>query len=432
MSTTLTLVLFLGILLFFFLIGFRVSYALGLSAFILMAIGIGMGSINPAMLVSRMFRGINSFTLLCIPLFLLVGKVMNASRMTTYIFDFAEALFGRFRGGLAYVNVVASMIFAGMSGLAIADASGLGPIEFKAMTEKGYDEEYTIGLIGTSALIGPIIPPSMPLVIYAILASVSVGQVLVAGVVPGILIGIILMISVFFDANKYNFPVGEKRPAKEVFSVFLRAIAPLMTIIILIGGMLSGFFTVTETAAVGALYSLILAMLVYRDINFKDLWKIFRTTMMDTATILFLVATAQIYAFLAVRSGLPNLLTESITSITTNPTLVLLIINGVLLIMGCFLDSTAANTLMTPILVPLIKSVGINPVHFGVMMIFNLMIGLLTPPFGTMLFVLNKSCGMDLNRSIRGTVHFYPFILVALLVITLFPQLSLWLVNLVF
>jgi len=431
MSEIVMLILFIGILLFFFIAGVPVAFSLGLTTLALMFLGVGIG-INPELLVLRMFGGVNSFILLAIPFFLFAGRIMNAGGMTIRIFDFAKAIVGRVKGGLGHVNILASMIFAGMSGVAVADAAGLGAIEYKAMKDGGYNDKVSVGITAASATIGPIIPPSVPLVIYAIIANVSVGGILLGGLLPGIMIGIVLMVMTSVYAHIYNFPYGGARKWSEVILAFKNGVLALGTPVILVGGILTGLFTPTEAAAVAVAYALILAIKIYKELTLRELWEIIKQTAIDSAVILLLVSVASAYAFMIIRSRVPIIFAEQIMAITQDPLMVLLIINLLLLVVGMFLETIAALTILTPVLLPLVTMVGIDPIHFGLVMVFNLMIGLLTPPFGAVLFVLNKATGVPLTTIVKGCLPFYIPLFIALALITLFPSLTLWLPSLVF
>lgn len=430
MSETVILLLFIGILLFFFISGVPVAFSLGLTTIALMFLGIGI-DLNPELLAMRMFGGINSFILLAIPFFLFAGRIMNAGGMTVRIFDFSKAIVGHVKGGLGHVNIIASMIFAGMSGVAVADAAGLGAIEYKAMKDNGYTDEVSIGITAASTTVGPIIPPSIPLVIYAIVAEVSVGGILLGGLLPGITIGVVLMLMTSFYAHIYNFPYGEKRKWAEVFKAFKNGVLALGTPVILVGGILTGLFTPTEAAAVAVVYAMILAIKIYKELTLRELWEIIKATMIDSAVVLLIVSAASAYAFIVIRSRVPIIFAEQIMEITQNPLMVLLLINLMLVIVGMFMESIAALTILTPVFLPLVTMVGIDPIHFGLVMVFNLMIGLLTPPFGMVLFTLNKATGVPLNTIVKGCLPFYIPLFIALVLITIFPILTLWLPNLV-
>jgi len=386
--------LFIGLLLFLFLIGMPVGFGMGIGAVILMIISQGSLDINFGIIAQRLLYGANSFILLSIPLFLLAGNLMNTGGITQRIFKFANVMVGHLRGGLGHVNIVASIIFAGMTGTAVSDAAGLGTVEIKAMTDAGYDKEFSCAITGASSTIGPIIPPSVPLIIYGILASVSIGRLLVAGIIPGLLIAGALMVMVSIYAKKRNYPREKRASFREFFIASKKAFLPCMTPVIIVGGIISGIFTPTEAAAVASLYAFILGFIIYREISLADLWKIVQKTARDTAIIIFIVSCASLYGWVLIRSRIPIILMEQITSISTNPLIILLILNGALLVVGCFMETIAALNILVPVLTPLILTVGIDPLHFGLIMVFNLMIGLITPPFGMVLFVLNKVSGV--------------------------------------
>jgi tripartite ATP-independent transporter DctM subunit len=426
-----TFILFIVILLTLFLVGMPVAFALGITGFILLKIMWG-GDVNLGIIAQRLLYGVNNFVILAIPFFLLAGKLMNTGGITNRIFHFANLLVGHLRGGLGQVNIIASMIFSGMSGLAAADTAGLGMVEIKAMKDAGYDLDFSCAITGASATIGPIIPPSVPLVIYGILANVSIGRLLIGGIIPGFVVGLSLMIMVFFYAGKKNFPRSQKPKFGELWQAFLQAIGPIMTPVILVGGILSGIFTPTEAAAIAALYAFILGFFVYRELSLADLWRILKETARQTATITFIIACAMFYGWVLIRSRTPIVLLEVFTGMSTNPLVVLFILNGFLLIIGCFMETIAALSILVPILTPLIIKVGIDPLHFGMVMVLNLMIGLLTPPFGINLFILNKVSGVETLRIARACLPFFVPLLAALILITLFPTIVTILPDLVF
>lgn len=424
--------LFIGILIFLFLLGIPVAFGMGLGAVILMIISQGSLDINFGIIAQRLLYGANSFILLSIPLFLLAGNLMNTGGITQRIFKFANIMVGHLRGGLGHVNIVASIIFAGMTGTAVSDAAGLGTVEIQAMTDAGYDKEFSCAITGASSTIGPIIPPSVPLIIYGILASVSIGRLLVAGIIPGLLIAVALMIMVSIYAVKRNYPREKKANIRKFFMAFKEAFLPCMTPVIIVGGIISGIFTPTEAAAVASLYAFILGFVIYREISLADLWKIIQKTARDTAIITFIVSCASLYGWVLIRSRIPIILMEQITSISNNPLIILLILNGALLVVGCFMETIAALNILVPVLTPLILTVGINPLHFGLIMVFNLMIGLITPPFGMVLFVLNKISGVPVEKIVKAILPFLIPLLVVLLLMTFFPSLVTFLPNLIF
>ena len=411
----------IGLFTFFFLIGLPVAFSLGISGLISLAfMEGGIEKVNFTILAQRIFYGPNSFLILAIPFFLLAGKLMNTGGITERIYFFARSLVGHFKGGLGHVNVVASMIFAGMTGVATSEAAGLGVVEIKAMKDAGYDEDFAVAVAASSSCMGPIIPPSVALVVYGVLASTSVGRLLIGGVVPGVMTGIALMITVYIFAIRRDYPRDVKSNFREMRTRFSRAVWPMMTPVILIGGMLAGIFTPTEAAGVAVLYAFVLGCLVYREISFADLRRILRETAVETAVITFIVSCAMLYGWIMIRSQIPVKLAEYLMSLTTNPVGMLMILNVFFLIVGCFMETLAAMTILVPILIPMIHKLGIDPVHFGLVMVFNLVIGLLTPPFGLVLFVMARISGVPLPRIVRAVAPFYIPLFVVLLLITFY------------
>ena len=411
----------IGLFTFFFLIGLPVAFSLGISGLISLAfMEGGIEKVNFTILAQRIFYGPNSFLILAIPFFLLAGKLMNTGGITERIYSFARSLVGHFKGGLGHVNVVASMIFAGMTGVATSEAAGLGVVEIKAMKDAGYDEDFAVAVAASSSCMGPIIPPSVALVVYGVLASTSVGRLLIGGVVPGVMTGIALMITVYIFAIRRDYPRDVKSNFREMRTRFSRAVWPMMTPVILIGGMLAGIFTPTEAAGVAVLYAFVLGCLVYREISFADLRRILRETAVETAVITFIVSCAMLYGWIMIRSQIPVKLAEYLMSLTTNPVAMLMILNVFFLIVGCFMETLAAMTILVPILIPMIHKLGVDPVHFGLVMVFNLVIGLLTPPFGLVLFVMARISGVPLPRIVRAVAPFYIPLFVVLLLITFY------------
>jgi tripartite ATP-independent transporter DctM subunit len=357
---------------------------------------------------------------------------MNTGGITHRIYRFANAMVANVRGGLGHVNIIASVIFAGMTGTAVSEAAGLGTVEIKAMRDAGYEPEFSCAVAGASATIGPIIPPSVPLVIYGVLASASIGRLLIGGIVPGLMMGGALMVMVAYYAAKRNYPRSGKLSLRELLVAFGHAFMPLLTPIIIMGGIISGVCTPTEAAGIAACYALILGCIAYQEISWGDLWRILKDTARDTAIVLFIVACATLYAWVLIRSRIPIVLMDEMTSITRDPFWILMIINGALLIIGCFMETIAAMNILVPVLAPLIVAVGIDPVHFGVVMVLNLMIGTLTPPFGMVLFIMHKVSGVPLERVIRATMPFLIPLGVVLLLITQYPELVTFLPDLVF
>jgi tripartite ATP-independent transporter DctM subunit len=380
----------------------------------------------------RLMAGVDSFTLLAVPFFILAGNLMNTSGVTDRIFGFATALVGHFRGGLGHVNVVGSIIFSGMSGSAVADAGGLGALEIKAMAKEGYPRPFAGAVTAASCVVGPIIPPSIPLVLYAVIANVSVGRLFLGGILPGIVIGLCLMAWIWIVAGREGFPRGRRHSWPERGRAFAHAFLPLLTPAIILGGIFAGIFTATEAAAVAALYALILGTLVYRGLSWRDLLRVFRDSMNTTAVVGFIVAAATLFNWVLARERVPQQVAELLLGVTDDPLLMLLLINLLLLFLGMFMEALAVMVLTVPVLMPVVAALGIDPVHFGLVLTLNLMIGLLTPPMGIGLFVVAKVGDIPLQALIRAVLPFFVPLLVALALITVFPQITLFLPDLVF
>lgn len=419
------LALFIGGLLALFAIGVPAAFALGLSSLIVTLVERGINSIPYTILAQRMVYGVNSFPLLAIPFFILAGKIMNTGGITDRIYDFADRLVGHMRGGLGQVNIAASIIFSGMSGSAVADAVGVGQVEIRAMRKAGYPDDFAVGVTAASATIGPVIPPSIPLIIYAVVANVSATALLIAGILPGLLMGAMMMIVVWWQAQRRNLPTEKWRGLAALTRSFVRALPPLITPAIIIGGMMSGVFTPTEAAAIAAVYATLIAMLVYREISFAQLVQVLRETMRETAGIMMILAAAALYGWLLVFTQIPQQLVTMVAGLDLSPVMLLLAINVFLLIIGLFMETNAAITIFTPMLLPLAVALGVDPVHFGIMMVLNLMIGLLTPPVGMVLFAVAKVANVPINKALVAVAPFYIPLVAALLLITFIPEISL-------
>jgi len=367
------------------------------------------GTVPDFVVIHRMYGGIDSFPLLAVPFFILAGNLMNSAGITNRIYNFALALVGWLKGGLGHVNIVGSMIFAGMSGTAIADAAGLGTIEIKAMKDHGYPIDFSVGVTAASATLGPIIPPSLPFVIYGMMAGVSIGQLFLAGVIPGIVMGLFMMATVALG------------------STFADAFLALMTPVILLGGMTVGIFTPTEGAIIASAYALALGLLWYRTLSLKMLVKISMDTIETTATVLLIVAAASIFGWLLTVTRVTDAVAAWVLSFTHTPWVFLLLANLLMLFIGCFLEPVAAITLLVPILGPICKTLGIDLVHFGLVMVLNLMIGLLHPPLGTVLFVLARTARLSVERTTIAILPWLIPLLAALIVCTYIPEIVLWL-----
>jgi tripartite ATP-independent transporter DctM subunit len=381
-------------------------------------------------ILHRMAGGIDSFPLLAVPFFILAGNLMNSAGITTRIFLFASALAGWMRGGLAHVNIVGSVIFAGMSGTAIADAAGLGTIEIKAMRDHGYSKEFAVGVTAASSTLGPIFPPSLPFVIYGMMANVSIGALFLGGVVPGVVMTVLMMIYVTYRARR------DKMGRDQVFNwavlgiSFIAALPALLTPALIIGGMSFGWFTPTEAAIAACTWALILGVFLYRSMSWKQFYKVTLDTVETTASVLLIVAAASLFGWVLTTTRMTEYAAETLLSITNNRYLILLLVNILLLVVGCFLETVAAISILVPILMPIILKVGIDPIHFGVVMTLNLMIGLLTPPVGMVLFVLARISRLSFDATTRAVMPWLVPLLVALAIITVFPEITLWLPRL--
>ena len=419
----------MGALLVLMLLGFPVALSMGLTSLLALGVLRGFTDIPWDMLSQRIMYGVTNFTLLAIPFFLIAGRLANEVKITDRIFDFAKTLVGHFKGGLGHVNILASMIFAGMSGSAVAEAGGLGRMEVKAMVEDGYDLDFSAALTATSATIGPIIPPSIPMVIFGALAGESVAKLLIAGFVPGLIMGLAMMVLLVAMAPFKGFKAKARAPFGEMVTALKRGILPLLAPVILIGGIVSGIFTPTEAAAVAVLYTLVLGM-IYRTLSLRTLFVVLKDSMMDTAIILFIVGASSVYSWVIARYQITDALVEWISGTVSSPLMFLLVINLFLLLVGCFIDPTPALFILVPVLIPMVKQYGINPIHFGVIMVLNLMIGLVTPPVGTVLYTLTRITGVPLERLSVAMLPWYIPLVFALVSVVLFPSLSTYLPGL--
>ena len=385
------------------------------------------GTVPDFVVIHRMYGGIDSFPLLAVPFFILAGNLMNSAGITNRIYNFALALVGWLKGGLGHVNIVGSMIFAGMSGTAIADAAGLGTIEIKAMKDHGYPIDFSVGVTAASATLGPIIPPSLPFVIYGMMAGVSIGQLFLAGVIPGIVMGLFMMATVTWYAHRRHYGRDTAFSWLALVSTFADAFLALMTPVILLGGMTVGIFTPTEGAIIASAYALALGLLWYRTIDLKLLVKISMDTIETTATVLLIVAAASIFGWLLTVTRVTDAVAAWVLAFTQTPWVFLLLANILMLFIGCFLEPVAAITLLVPILIPICKTLGIDLVHFGLVMVLNLMIGLLHPPLGTVLFVLSRTARLSVERTTMAILPWLVPLLAALIVCTYVPEIVLWL-----
>lgn len=423
-----------SILMFSFLalmtIGLPIGFAMALGA----AVTVGTHDSLPlAVVVQRALLGADNFSLLAIPFFILAGNIMNVGGITTRIINFANACVGRFAGGLGLTTVMSCMVFSGVSGSAVADATALGKVLVPGMKKADYDPGFAAAITASASVMGPIIPPSIPLVIYGLTVGkgVSVAALFLGGVVPGIMLGLGLAVVTFIIARKRKYPVHQAVPMREVLSYGSKAIWALMMPFVILFGVTGGVVTVTESAAFAVLYALFVSMVIHRELNVNQLWRIFVQSGLDSAVVMIIIAFAGAFGWLMAVSGLPREIAAWIGGYSSNPLIILMLINGLLLIVGCFMEAIAAMIILIPVLVPIVQAAGVDLIHFGLVMVFNLMLGLLTPPVGILLYICGNFAGVKIEKVVREVLPFLAVGLGVLLLITLFPKLVLWLPQLV-
>jgi tripartite ATP-independent transporter DctM subunit len=408
----------------FFILGFPVVVAIAVPALLYVI----LSGFPMELIAQRMTYALDSFPLVAVPVFIFVGSLMNQSGITSDIYRFAHTLAGRAPGGLAQVNIVGSLIFSGTSGAALADIGGLGRIEIRAMVNAGFTRAYAAAITGASAVVGPIFPPSIPIIIYGSVTSVSIVQLLVAGIVPALLYVAMLMATVAWLAQRHGHPRSQRWPTlQEVWSTFLPAAPALFTPILLVGGMLLGVFTPTEAASVTVAYILLITFVFYGGMSWARLRFALFDTVKTTSAVLIIVSAAALFGWILTIEQLPQTFTRTILSISTDPLVLLLIVNALLLVVGMFLDSTTATLLVAPLVTAPLVLAGVDPVHLGIIFIFNLMIGLLTPPMGLALFLLADIAKAPMPAIFKALIPFYIPLFGALAIITFLPELTLWL-----
>ena len=380
----------------------------------------------------QIIQGIyNSFVLLAVPLFIVAANIMNAGTISDRLLNFCVAIVGHLRGGLGHVNIVSSLIFSGMSGSAVADAAGVGRVIINMMTREGrYPPSYAAAVTAASATIGPIIPPSIPMVIYALVSDTSIGYLFIAGLVPGIMMGIALMVMNSIRARQLNVPQEPKTPARELPGITLKALPTLFMPAILLYGIYGGVTTPTEAAAVAAAYAFFLAAIVYRSLSLKELYHALRESAYSSASVGMVIGAALIFNYIVATENIPTQIAGAIDAMDLSPIAFLLLVNLIYLLLGCVLDATTVILVIVPLFIPACRELGIDLVHFGVVTIVNLMIGLITPPYGILLFVINGTTGIELGGMIKQVIPFILMLLVALLVMILFPDLILFMPRL--
>lgn len=410
------------------MLGVHVGYALIMASIFFFAASGGWNLVPFAL--EQMFNGVNSQTLLAVPFFVLAGNLMNGGGVTTRIFDFAASMIGHRKGGLAHVNVLASLIFSGMSGSALADAGGLGQLEIKSMKDAGFDEGFAGGITAASCIIGPLFPPSTPLIIYAVLANQSVEKLFMAGFLPGLLTTAALMVMCSILSHKRNYPSEPKRSWSYRANSFKKSFWALLTPVIILVGIFTGYFTPTEAAVVAALYTMILGFFVYRELNLKSFFKICLDSIKTSGTIVLMILGVTLFQFVISREQMPQAIATFFTSHVDSKLTLLLMINIVLLILGTCIDALPLQMILVPILLPAVLAYEINPIHFGVVVIFNLMIGILTPPMGTALFVVARVGNMQFKTLMKGVLPFLIPLVITLILLNVFPEITLLLPRL--
>ena len=416
------------VLLGLIMLGLPIAVSMGLTA-VFFFVALGETEVL-TMVPARMYSSTTSFTLLAIPFFILTGNLMNSGGITHRLFRFAQNLVGHLKGGLGHVVVVSAMIFAGMTGAAVAEAAALGTVELEGMTKRGFDRKFSAAILASASTIGPVIPPSIPFVIYGSITGISVGRLFLGGFVPGFLMGIALMTIVYVVSTQRGYPKERRATIQELMASTLGALSAIATPVIIIGGMVSGIFTPTEAAVAATVYALILTMFIYKEVKLKDLPRILWETLETSVRVLFIISAAGIFGWLLIHQRVPETVIKALMSLSKNPWVILLVINIILLILGCFMEGICIMLLTIPVFMPMITQLGIDPVHFGVMMTLNLMVGLLTPPVGMVLYTISsigKIPVWELAHELRW--HMVALVVVLFLV-TYVPGFVTWVPNL--
>ncbi len=420
----------MGAFLLLICIGLPIAFAMALGAVATIAYH---GTLPYNLFIQRALIGADSYSLLAIPFFILAGNIMNVGGITNRIISFANACVGRFSGGLGLTTVMSCMVFSGVSGSAVADATALGKVLIPGMRKAGYDPAFSASVTASASVMGPIIPPSIPLVIYGLSVGkgVSVAALFLGGVVPGLILGAGLAVVTFLIARSRNYPVHEAVPMREVWQSAGKAVWALMMPFVILFGVTGGVVTVTESAAFAVLYALFVSMVIHRELGVKDLWPILVQSGLDSAVVMIIIAFASGFGYLMAISGLPREIAAWIGAVSSNPIVIMMLINGLLLIVGCFMEAIAAMIILIPVLIPIVQAADIDLIHFGLVMVFNLMLGLLTPPVGILLYICGNFAQVKIERVVKEVLPFMAVGLIVLVLITLFPQLVLWLPRLV-
>ncbi len=414
--------LVLGLFIAFILINVPISISMGLAS----AIGLTIMGISGCVLPQKMVAGIQSWVLLAVPFYILAAQIMNFGGIAERLFKFADELVGWIKGGMAHANVLASMIFAGISGAAVADASGLGLVEIKMMTEAGYDKRFAVGVTAASCMLGPIIPPSIMLIIYGHIAELSIAALWFAGLVPGIVTGLILMGYIYFEVarGKVTSPALHRFNLRRASRSFIKNFVVILLPVLLLWSILSGLATPTETGVIACLYTFILSLFIRGRTFIRDLPQILIAAAKSSGVIMFIIATATAFVWIMTTERTAILISQALLSITSNKYLVLLIINVFLLIIGALLEQIPAMLIIVPLLSPMANELGVNPIQFGIMVVFNLMIGMITPPMGMALYIMGAITDVPMRDIIAYSLKFFVALIIALMLITFIPALS--------
>ncbi|QEN06724.1 TRAP transporter large permease [Oceanispirochaeta crateris] len=367
----------------------------------------------------------SQYTIMAVPLFIFTARIMNSGKVTNIIFEFANGLVGRFRGGTGHVNVIASIIFSGMTGSAIADASGLGLMEIESMKDEGYDADFSCAVTAASATIGPVFPPSIPMIVYSMLSGASIGALFLGGMIPGLMIGVALMIYIAFIATKRNYPYGVKKSLREFCKFSVMATPALLTPVILLGGIYTGVITPTEAGALASAYAIIISVFVYKVLGFNELKQVILDTAKSTGIVGIIVGSAATFSYIVAIEHIPEIFGNILLGVTTNKYILLLIINGIFLLLGMFIDTSIITLVFIPMILPLVTELGIDLVHFGVMITLNMMIGLSTPPFGMLLFIVSGVSKTPLEGIIKEVIPMVFVMIIVLFLVTFIPEIVL-------
>lgn len=414
-----TMFLFVILALVLMVVGVPISFALGATSISYML----FSGIPPVSFVQHMARGVDSYTLLALPFFILAGQFMNNGGITRTIFRFTNSLVGHIRGGLAHANILASMVFAGISGSAVAEAGALGTVQLKTMHENGYPRDFSVGMISAAMTIGPIIPPSVIMVVYGITAGVSIGSLFIGGIIPGIMMGATLMILVAWMAARHRFPkYSDAFSLKEVSDSFKGALLALLAPVLIVGGILGGIFTATEAGAVVAAYSFLVGKFYYKELTSANIFRSLIDTMMLSASILLIMGMSNSFAWILAFEQVPAIVAQLLLGVSENPNVILIVMMLLYLVLGCFMEAIAIIVMTIPVVMPVLKQIGVDPVHFGVILAINMSLGTITPPLGIVMYVMSDIAKVSVNEFTRAVLPFFVSLAALLILITLVPQ----------